>query len=111
MRAPWVVALVLVLAGCAAAGSAAPVATDQVDLPPSYKFVPADITVADGTTVTWTNHDNITHSVRLVDDGGEILTMAPGESVTHTFTGPGLHHYDCSFHATDMRGTVLVTNG
>lgn len=97
------------LAGCAAATPAEPVATDQVDLPPSYKFVPADITVPDGTTVTWTNSDNFTHSVRLVDDGGEVMVVAPGESVSYTFTGPGLHHYDCSFHANDMKGTVTVT--
>lgn len=97
------------LAGCAAPTSSEPVATDVVDLPPSYKFVPENITVPDGTTVTWTNHDNFTHSVRLLDDGGAVMNMAPGESVTYTFTGPGLHHYDCSFHAGDMKGTVQVT--
>jgi plastocyanin len=103
------IVVALALAGCAAATPSEPVATDRVDLPPSYKFVPADITVPDGTTVTWTNNDNFTHSVRLVDDGGEVLVMAPGESVTYTFTGPGLHHYDCSFHANNMKGTVTVT--
>jgi len=105
-------ALALVaLAGCAdtAGGSSKPVATSAVELPPSYRFEPAAITVAAGTEVTWTNSDNFTHSVRLLDDGDVVLTMAPGESVTFTFTEPGLHGYDCSFHATDMRGTVLVT--
>ena len=97
------------LAGCAAPTPTEPVATDQVDMPPSYKFVPADITIADGTTVTWTNSDNFTHSVRLVDDGGEVMVVAPGESVSYTFTGPGLHNYDCSFHANNMKGTVTVT--
>ena len=83
---------------CAADSPAEPVATDHVDLPPSYRFEPEVITVPDGTTVTWTNHDNFTHNVRLLDDGGEVLTLAPGESVTFTFTGPGEHRYDCSFH-------------
>jgi len=100
---------VLALASCSAAQSTAPVATSTVDLPPSYKFVPADITVAAGTEVTWTNHDNFTHSVRLVDDGGDVLVMKPGESVSFTFTTPGLRHYDCSFHSQNMKGTVLVT--
>ncbi len=66
------------LAGCAAASSAEPVATDQVDLPPSYRFEPEAITVPDGTKVTWTNNDNFTHNVRLLDDGGETMTVAPG---------------------------------
>ncbi|HEX6140919.1 MAG TPA: plastocyanin/azurin family copper-binding protein [Candidatus Limnocylindria bacterium] len=100
----------LVLAGCAAsAAEASPVATDHVDLPPSYKFEPALITVTDGTTVTWTNHDNFTHNVRLLDDGGATMELAPGESVSYTFRGVGEHHYDCSFHPHDMKGVVIVT--
>jgi plastocyanin len=103
--------LVLVLAGCAGGGDqgADPVATDRVDLPPSYRFEPEAITVPDGTTVTWTNSDNFTHNVRLLDDGGDVLQLAPGESVSFTFTGPGEHRYDCSFHPNDMTGVVVVT--
>ena len=97
------------LTSCAQAAEADPVATDQVNLPPSYRFDPPVITVPDGTTVTWTNHDNFTHNVRLLDDGGDILELPPGESVSFTFTGPGEHHYDCSFHPTDMQGVVIVT--
>jgi plastocyanin len=85
------------------------VATDQVTLPPSYRFQPEVITVPDGTTVTWTNQDNFTHSVRLVDDGGEVLTMRPDESVSFTFHGVGEHRYDCSFHSQQMSGVVIVT--
>ena len=99
----------LLLAGCASAAPAEPVATDQVDMPPSYKFVPEVITVADGTTVSWTNSDNFTHSVRLLDDGGDVLIAKPGESVNHTFEGVGEHKYDCSFHPQDMTGVVVVT--
>jgi plastocyanin len=100
---------VLALASCSAAQPTAPVATSTVDLPPSYKFVPADITVPAGTEVTWTNNDNFTHSVRLLDDGGDVMNMKPGESVSFTFETPGLRHYDCSFHSQNMKGTVLVT--
>ena len=52
-----------------------------------------------------------THSVRLLDDGGDILTMAPGESASFTFSGPGEHRYDCSLHPNDMTGVVVVTGG
>ena len=91
--------LTLLLGACAAA-PVEPVATDQVDLPPSYRFEPEVITVADGTTVTWTNHDNFTHNVRLLDDGGDTMELAPGESVADVSTGE--HRYDCSFHPNDM---------
>ncbi len=100
----------LLLAACGSPADAEPVATDQVNLPPSYKFEPAAITVPDGTTVTWTNNDNFTHNVRLLDDGGDVLALPPGESVSFTFTGAGEHRYDCSFHPTDMTGVVVVTD-
>jgi plastocyanin len=100
----------LLLAACAPGAAADPVATDHVDLPPSYRFEPAAITVPEGTTVTWTNNDHFTHNVRLVDDGGDVLELPPGQSVSFTFTGPGEHRYDCSFHPTDMTGVVVVTD-
>lgn len=112
-RLAWVVGPLfgagLLLAACAPQAAAEPVATNQVDLPPSYKFEPAVITVPDGTTVTWTNNDNFTHNVRLLDDGGELLALPPGESVSYTFTSPGEHRYDCSFHPNDMSGVVVVS--
>lgn len=97
--------------GCAsAAGSPASgaVATDHVDLPRSYLFSPAAISVKAGTTVTWTNDDQFTHSVRLVATGEVLGTLKPGESLTHTFTAPGTYQYDCSFHPQNMKGTVTV---
>jgi plastocyanin len=103
--------LAVMLAACAAASPPEPVATDHVDLPPSYRFEPQVISVPDGTTVTWANHDNFTHNVRLLDDGGEILPLHPGESVSFTFSGPGEHRYDCSFHPNDMSGVVIVSEG
>ena len=110
MRTLLAVVAVVALAGCAGATAEAaePVATSSVELPPSYRFEPEAITVPAGTEVTWTNTDNFTHSVRLLDDGNLVLTMAPGDSASFTFDEPGLHRYDCSFHAIDMRGTVLV---
>lgn len=114
MRRPaWmlgpVLSVGLLVAACAPPTAAEPVATDTVNLPPSYRFEPAAITVVDGTTVTWTNNDNFTHNVRLLDDGGQILDLPPGETVSFTFSGPGEHRYDCSFHPNDMSGVVVVS--
>lgn len=109
----WILGLLLGaglgLAGCATEVPVEAVATNHVDLPRSYRFAPEVITVLDGTAVTWTNGDQFSHTVRLLDDGGEVLTMAPSESVTFTFSGPGEHHYDCSLHPNDMSGLVVVS--
>jgi plastocyanin len=108
LRPVLAILFALLLAACSqTAAPAAPVATNQVDLPRSYRFAPEDITVQTGTTVTWTNNDNFTHSVRLLDTG-EVQMMKPGQSVSHTFTTPGLFRYDCSLHPKDMHGSVLV---
>ena len=111
LRPALAILVALLLAACSqAATPAAPVATNQIDLPRSYRFAPEDIKVQVGTTVTWTNNDNFTHSVRLLDSG-EVQMMKPGESVSLTFTTPGLFRYDCSLHPKDMHGSVLVGEG
>jgi plastocyanin len=104
----------IALAACSGSGGAAasPVATNQVDLPASYKFAPAVITVHAGTAVTWTNHDNFTHSVQFLDGGlpNDPRVLQPGGSTTSfTFTTAGTFHYQCSFHPQNMQGTVIVT--
>jgi len=107
----------LLVAACSGSGSgsggasAAPVSTSTVDLPPSYKFVPAEITVKAGTTVTWTNHDNFTHSVEFKDGGlpTDPRLMKPGEQTAFTFTTAGTFHYQCSLHPQQMQATVVVT--
>lgn len=102
-------ALASALAACAPAHGARPVATNRVDLPRSYRYVPAAITVRAGTRVTWTNHDAFTHSVHLLDDADATMIMRPGDSTSFVFARPGLHRYNCSFHLHMMKGTVEVT--
>jgi plastocyanin len=108
-----VLTLILVaVGGCAASDSAgaSPVATSAVDLPPSYRFAPEDIAVPAGTTVTWTNNDNFTHSVAFLDGGlpSEPLMMEPGQSAEFTFADPGVYRYQCHLHPRDMTGSVTV---
>ena len=110
------VALILLslLGGCAAGSggtaAASPVATSKVDLPPSYKFVPAAIAVRVGTMVTWTNNDHFTHSVQFLDGGLPTtpLLMDPGASATFVFDRPGVYRYQCHLHPQNMQGTVTV---
>lgn len=73
-------------------------------------FTPSQITIAKGGSVTWTNNDNITHTV--VDDlsnvGGPASgDIAPGQSYSFTFNKTGSFQYHCSIHPS-MRGTIVV---
>ena len=106
------VLLIGVVAACSQTQAAAsPVAASAVDLPPSYRFAPADIVVPAATTVTWTNNDHFTHSVQFLDGGlpSEPHVMEPGATATFAFTTPGLYHYQCHLHPQNMRGSVTVT--
>ena len=72
----------------------------------SYRFEPKVIQVDAGDSVTWTNDDNFTHTVRV--DGQEDHEVDRGESVSITFAEPGTYHYVCTLHSHDMDGTVIV---
>jgi plastocyanin len=93
-------------AGCGGVHLGKPVATNEVLLPRSYKFEPAAIVVKAGTSVTWRNDDNFSHTVKV--EHGADHKLARGESVTIRFAKPGTYHYLCTLHSHDMRGEVIV---
>jgi plastocyanin len=101
----------LVFAACSGSSTggagSSPVATSTVDQPPSYKFVPAAITVPVGTTVTWTNNDAVAHTVTASDGSFDSGNLAPGDSWSHTFTAAGSFDYRCNYHP-DMLAKVIV---
>ena len=102
--------IVILLAACAPQEAAEPVATDHVDLPPSYKFEPAAITVPDGTTVTWTNNDSAQHTVTQDPAGSGFASgaLTPGSTFENTFDTAGTFEYFCEIHPS-MTGTVVVS--
>jgi plastocyanin len=83
-----------------------PVATTEVTMAKSYRFDPETIEVEAGSTVTWTNEDNFTHTVQV--GGQEDHEVGRGESVSITFDEPGTYHYVCTLHRQDMDGEVIV---
>ena len=107
-------------AGTAAAPPAPAKASDVAIK--GFLFSPARLDVAAGTTVTWTNGDNILHTATSgkaakVDDLGR-YTLTPdatfdgtmdtsGKTFSFTFTGPGEYEYYCSRH-NNMTGSVSV---
>lgn len=73
-----------------------------------FAFAPANIVVDVGTTVTWTNEDNVAHTVTS-DEGGELDSplLGENESFSHTFDQPGAYAYHCTPHP-NMKGLVTV---
>ena len=98
--------LIGVAAGCGSSGDSAPVATTKVTMAKSYRFDPKKIEVDAGSSVTWTNNDNFTHTVQV--DGQEDHKVERGKSVSITFDKPGTYHYVCTLHSRDMDGEVIV---
>ena len=75
----------------------------------SSGFIPRDVTVAAGDTVTWRNTDNKTHQVTF-DKTPCKLTIQPGASASCTFRAGGKFTYrDPSYPGGAFRGTVNVT--
>jgi plastocyanin len=97
---------VALAAGCASSEAAEPVATTHVSMAKSYRFEPKAISVQPGTTVTWTNDDNFTHTVKV--DGQDDHEVGRGDSVSITFAKAGTYHYVCTLHSKDMDGEVIV---
>jgi plastocyanin len=96
----------VLLVGCGGADESEPVATTQVTMVKSYRFEPKTIAVPAGDTVTWTNDDNFTHTVRVEGQGDH--EVGRGDSVSIRFATPGTYRYVCTLHRHDMEGTVLV---
>lgn len=72
-----------------------------------FSFRPKELTVAKGTSVTWTNQEPTKHSV-ISDDGKfESTIMAEGKSWSYTFNDAGTYTYHCGIHP-GMTGTVVV---
>jgi len=96
-----------VAAGCGGTGSSTPVATNEVTMAKSYRFDPKVVEIKAGDSVTWTNDDNFTHTVRV--EGQEDHKVGQGDSVSIRFDKPGTYKYECTLHSHDMHGTVIVT--
>jgi plastocyanin len=99
----------LLIAGSAIAlaGSNAVNIREQED---RYHFLPDDVTVGVGTTVTWTNDSDAPHTVTSDTAGGPLdsPTLNQNDTYQETFSSVGDFAYHCNIHDY-MHGTVHVT--
>lgn len=78
-----------------------------------FQFMPAELTVKAGTTVTWTNQDDILHTATsgttpgTADGKFDGPMDGRGKAFSHVFDQAGRYPYFCSRH-NSMTGTVIV---
>ena len=72
-----------------------------------FAFEPADMSVAVGTTVTWSNEGPSDHTVTADDGSFDSGTVTAGSSFANTFDTAGTFTYHCSIHP-QMTGTITV---
>ena len=70
-------------------------------------FMPDELDVAAGTTVTWVNTDSTTHTSTSNASGWNSGNIAPGSSFSLAFQNAGTFQYHCAIHP-GMVGTVVV---
>jgi len=101
----FIICLLLASPAFAADAPANQITIDQ------YMYMPATLTVATGTKVTWVNKDEIPHTI--VDSAEpkafRSAALDTDETYSYTFTKPGTYQYFCTLHPK-MVGTIIVAD-
>ena len=106
-------AMVLLVLGLVAATAAMSAAGAMADATVRvFQFQPGALEVRAGTRVTWTNQDDITHTVTSGLPGNpdgrfDVQLAGKGASGGASFVEPGVYPYFCARHPS-MRGEVVV---
>lgn len=111
----WILSRAILLAALAGGLSSSTLAaTPQANPSPevaiqidNFSFSPATVTVPVGTTVRWTNRDDIPHTVVSDDKAFKSKALDTDEDFTYTFNKPGTYSYFCSIHPK-MTAKVVV---
>ena len=93
---------------------AASVLFARADVPTSmvsidnFSFGPQTLTVKAGTTVTWTNRDDIPHGIASSNNAFKRSgALDTDDSYSFTFSTPGTYQYFCYLHP-HMVGSIVV---
>jgi plastocyanin len=92
-------------AGMPFARAESPSSTVSID---NFSFSPKTLTVKVGTTVTWTNRDDIPHGLGWTNNSfPKSKALDTDDTTTVTFTTPGTYQYFCYLHP-HMVGSIVV---
>ena len=73
----------------------------------NFAFGPNSLSVAVGSTVTWTNADSAAHTATADDGSFDSKSIAAGGTFSQTFDTAGTFAYHCSIHP-NMQATIEV---
>jgi plastocyanin len=73
----------------------------------NFSFAPTTASVAVGSTMTWTNRDDIPHTIVSTEQKFKSPVLDTGEQFSHRFDAPGTYKYFCSLHPR-MTGQIVV---
>jgi plastocyanin len=73
----------------------------------NFSFSPASATVAAGTTVKWTNHDDVPHVIMSTEQKFKSPVLDTDQQFSHAFPARGTYKYFCSLHPR-MTGQIVV---
>lgn len=76
----------------------------------NFTFSPSALTVKVGTKVTWTNEDDIPHTVNATAGAFKSGALDTDQAFSFTFAKPGTYQYFCALHP-HMTGTIVVETG
>ena len=65
------------------------------------------LTIAAGSTVRWTNHDDIPHNIVSDEKSFKSKVLKTEETFVYTFSKPGTYTYLCGLHP-QMTGKIVV---
>jgi len=105
---PIMIAMLLLVAGSPSVkANDQPSAANTAVKIDNFVFGPQTITVPVGTTVTWTNADDIPHTSVSTEGVFKSKVLDTDEQFSYTFTKAGTYPYYCTIHPK-MTGKVVV---
>ena len=73
----------------------------------NFRFAPAVSSVAVGSTITWTNRDDVPHNIVSTEGRFKSPVLDTDQQFSHRFDSPGTYKYFCSIHPK-MTGQIAV---
>jgi plastocyanin len=107
LATPVIIAMLLLAASPGVKANDQPSAANAEVKIDNFSFGPETLTVAVGTTVTWTNRDDIPHTVVSTDGVFKSKVRDTDEQFAYTFAKAGTYPYYCSVHPK-MTGKIVV---
>jgi plastocyanin len=95
------------LLACLLLPAAAPSAGSAKITIDNFTFSPAKLAVSKGTEVTWTNQDDIPHTIVLTSAGVRSKALDTDNSFSYRFDKVGTFAYVCGLHP-QMHGEIVV---